>query len=308
VGEEEEKEEEQKGNGNLSLEDIPSKEEVDALSWKGCLLDRLQRPWTGDKVEVAWKGKFRLEALDIYQGLAWWEASVVDRDLLNNKYRIHYPGWEARWDEWVTRERLRWNQEENTTQIKMGDKIELFCSGQNVPGAWLETKVRKIRNDMYCVGKVSASTNGSIWCERHRIRKIRTLTAQTSLNISPTFFAPTAPPPKKRKLMMDIEEKEEEGANNGKVISCLYQIFTSYCINATSALNSFTTPPRLNSSSSNRTSEHLARQHQGDESDSDDGEGESDSDSESDDEEEGEEEEEADNRERETPVQSCIIM
>lgn len=32
---------------------------------------RLADPQIGDKVEVAWRGKFRLEALDVYQGLAW---------------------------------------------------------------------------------------------------------------------------------------------------------------------------------------------------------------------------------------------
>jgi hypothetical protein len=28
---------------------------------------RLLDPWVGDKVEVAWRGKFRLEAMDVYQ-------------------------------------------------------------------------------------------------------------------------------------------------------------------------------------------------------------------------------------------------
>ena len=41
--------------------------------------ERLLDPHVGDKVEVAWRGKFRLEALDIYQGLAWWVARVVDK-------------------------------------------------------------------------------------------------------------------------------------------------------------------------------------------------------------------------------------
>lgn len=41
--------------------------------------ERLLDPHIGDLVEVAWKGKFRLESLDIYQGLAWWTAIVVDK-------------------------------------------------------------------------------------------------------------------------------------------------------------------------------------------------------------------------------------
>ena len=33
----------------------------------------------GDAVEVAWRGKFRLESLEIYRGTAWWVAIVVDK-------------------------------------------------------------------------------------------------------------------------------------------------------------------------------------------------------------------------------------
>lgn len=82
----------------------------------------------GDLVEVAWKGKFRLESLDIYQGLAWyvnmrtyirvyiqgvgalpcasdqsnnqqpnrWSAVVVDKRQDGSRYKIHYPGWYVR--------------------------------------------------------------------------------------------------------------------------------------------------------------------------------------------------------------------
>lgn len=28
-------------------------------------------------MEVAWRGKFRLESLEIYNGMAWWLAKVV---------------------------------------------------------------------------------------------------------------------------------------------------------------------------------------------------------------------------------------
>ena len=57
---------------------------------------RLADPELGDKVEVAWRGKFRLEALDVYQGLAWWVAEVVDKHTSQGKYKIRYPGWESR--------------------------------------------------------------------------------------------------------------------------------------------------------------------------------------------------------------------
>ena len=132
---------------------------------------RLADPCIGDKVEVAWRGRFRLEAMDIYQGLAWWVAEVVDKHVNQHqkKYKVRYPGWDAVWDEWVPRNRLRWAVDSNTVQkIQSNDYVELWCYGANVPGVWLESKVKKIRNGKYCIGKVLSS--GSLWVERDRLR------------------------------------------------------------------------------------------------------------------------------------------
>jgi hypothetical protein len=133
---------------------------------------RLEDPEIGDKVEVAWRGKFRLETQDVYQGLAWWLAEIVDKNPAEEKYKIRYPGWESRWDEWVPRSRLRWTVQPNKlVSIYVGDIVELWCCGVNVPGAWLETKVKKIRGNRYCLGKVISS--GSLWVERDRIRLVK---------------------------------------------------------------------------------------------------------------------------------------
>lgn len=177
-----------------------------------------------DDIQVAWKGKFRLESLDIYQGLAWWSAIVVDKsDGL--RYKIHYPGWDSRWDEWVHRDRLRWTIDQDL-QTKIGPNddgtllllytspggpsfqkiwwlcsllafinrglcaqqyqpehesnmkrlikqcslyaVEIWCCGSNVPGAWLEAKVRKVKGQKYCVGRVLSS--GALWVDRERVR------------------------------------------------------------------------------------------------------------------------------------------
>ena len=81
----------------------------------------------GDSVEVAWRGKFRLEGRDIYQGLAWWVAKVVETKA--PRYKIQYPGWEPRWDEWVDRRRLRWGMDRDTTsRIAVNDRIEVRVS------------------------------------------------------------------------------------------------------------------------------------------------------------------------------------
>ncbi len=139
---------------------------------------RLVDPELGDKVEVAWRGKFRLEARDVYQGLAWWVAEVVDKHTSQGKYKIHYPGWESRWDEWVPRTRLRWAVEANTIcQLNAGDVVELWCCGANVPGAWLESRVKKVRDGRYCVNRVlttgATTQSRPLWAERSRLRLVR---------------------------------------------------------------------------------------------------------------------------------------
>lgn len=131
---------------------------------------RLNDPVIGDKVEVAWRGKFRLETQDVYQGLAWWCAEIVDKH--RSKFKIHYPGWESRWDEWVPKTRLRWSVRANSIeQIYPGDIVELWCCGTNVPGAWLESRVREIRKGKYALEKVLAT--GYLWVERDRLRLVR---------------------------------------------------------------------------------------------------------------------------------------
>jgi len=140
---------------------------------------RLKDPQIGDKVEVAWRGKFRLETQDVYQGLAWWVAEVVDKHQSQGRYKIRYPGWDSRWDEWVPRSRLRWAVSENTlVSIHVNDVVELWCCGANVPGAWLESKVKKVHGDRYCLGKVLSS--GYLWVERSRLRLVRSAAEQLS--------------------------------------------------------------------------------------------------------------------------------
>lgn len=143
---------------------------------------RLKDPQIGDKVEVAWRGKFRLETQDVYQGLAWWVAEVVDKHQSQGRYKIRYPGWDSRWDEWVPRSRLRWAVGANTlASIHVGDIVELWCCGANVPGAWLESKVKKVHGNRYCLGKVLSS--GYLWVQRDRLRLVRSAAEQLSREV-----------------------------------------------------------------------------------------------------------------------------
>jgi hypothetical protein len=138
-------------------------------SYKNAFRSRLFDPHIGDKVEVAWCGKFRLEGADVYQGSAWWVAEVVDKHSAVGKYKIRYPGWDRRWDEWVPKDKLRWAVECNTVAtLRVNDLVEIWCCGASVPGAWLESKITEVKKGKFCVGEVVST--GSLWVERSRLR------------------------------------------------------------------------------------------------------------------------------------------
>ena len=59
----------------------------------------------------------------------------------------------------------------NLARIRLNDVVELWCCGANVPGAWLESRVKRIRNGRYCVGKVLST--GSLWVDRDRLRLVK---------------------------------------------------------------------------------------------------------------------------------------
>lgn len=40
-----------------------------------------------------------------------------------------------------------------------------------VPGAWLESQIKKVRNDRYCVSRVVST--GSLWVDRDRLRLVK---------------------------------------------------------------------------------------------------------------------------------------
>ncbi|CAN0407400.1 unnamed protein product, partial [Discosporangium mesarthrocarpum] len=136
--------------------------------YKEGYLRRLKDPQVGDRVEVAWRGKFRLESLEVFNGMAWWIAQVVEKDG-GGHYKVHYPGWEFRWDEWVPRSRLRWGN--NSPSPAKGDAVEMWCGGINVPGAWLEATVQAVHNNRLYLGEIL--TSGHFWVDADRVRIVK---------------------------------------------------------------------------------------------------------------------------------------
>ena len=108
---------------------------------------------------------------------------------------MHYVHWDARWDEWVARDQLRWPVPEGRTgAVASGDDVEVWCSGSAVPGAsapeslardacaaapaltliprrWLRAVVTAVEGELYCVGDVASS--GRLWVRRDRVRLIQ---------------------------------------------------------------------------------------------------------------------------------------
>ena len=98
-----------------------------------------------------------------------------------------------RWDEWVPKSRLRWAVDRNeVAQIHPNDVVELWCCGANVPGAWLESRVKKVRNGRYCVGRVLST--GSLWVERDRLRLVKHVITVEGENQSPPMADPQSLP------------------------------------------------------------------------------------------------------------------
>ncbi|CAM9205685.1 unnamed protein product [Choristocarpus tenellus] len=136
---------------------------------------RFDDPLVGDKMEVSWEGKFRLETMDVFMGRSWWGATVVQK-VEGYRYRIHYPGWDSRWDEWVSRDRLRWPVDrpsltEDDT-LRRRDVVEVWCTGAHVQGAWLQAGVGKVKGDRVCLTNVLVASPRTIWVPRGNCRKL----------------------------------------------------------------------------------------------------------------------------------------
>jgi len=71
----------------------------------------------GDKVKVEWKG-------------IWFPSTILETK--EGKFKVHYDGWDSKWDEWVEKGRIQvW---------KVGEKINVEWKGKWYPSTILEAK------------------------------------------------------------------------------------------------------------------------------------------------------------------------
>ena len=135
---------------------------------------RFADPIIGDKIQAAWNGKFRLNAMEMLRGQAYWPAEIIDKDPQQG-YKIRYTGWDAeRWDQWVLRETIRWPVDFNSVEkIRVGDVVEIWCHGKTVPGAWLCAIVSEFDVDLNLYRFDDLQMSGDpLFVRRDFIRKV----------------------------------------------------------------------------------------------------------------------------------------
>jgi hypothetical protein len=138
---------------------------------------RLLDPFVGDKLHVSWEGQFILATVGPYRGKAWWDAEVIEKDesKSNDNYRVRYEGWQNNWDEWVSRERLRWPITYICHEIAIADRVELRIDGSSCK-AHLECTVAEISGTLYTIKNVLL--NQDLIVEKNRLRLLKQLAAK----------------------------------------------------------------------------------------------------------------------------------
>jgi len=101
----------------------------------------------GDACEVQWKG-------------TWYKSKVLE--IKDGKYKIHYEGWDKKWDEWVTTKRMR-----VATAWKVGDLCEVKWKGK-----WYKSKIIEVKGPKY---KIHYEGWGKEWDEWITTKRMRAL-------------------------------------------------------------------------------------------------------------------------------------
>ncbi len=100
----------------------------------------------GNIVEVSWKG--------------YWHMAKVDEAKTTELYKIHYVGWDAKWDEWVGESRMRHGY------YKTGDDVQVLWKNKYMPAMIIEVKEMK-----YLIHYRGYSKEWDEWVGPERIRK-----------------------------------------------------------------------------------------------------------------------------------------
>ena len=102
----------------------------------------------GDLVEVEWKS-------------AWYQSKILE--VKDGKYKITYVGWDKKWDEWVTPERIR-----ALATWKVGDELEVEWKGK-----WYKSKITEIKDGKYKITYIGWDKKWDEWIGPKRMRALK---------------------------------------------------------------------------------------------------------------------------------------
>lgn len=103
-------------------------------------------------------------AFEVLWGGSWWRAEVLERRA--GLIKIHYTGWGAEWDEWITPARLR--------QVAVHAPLKAGKTGQQVDiewhGSWWDGQIIDVRSGLYKVHYSGWGNEWDEWVEPNRLR------------------------------------------------------------------------------------------------------------------------------------------
>ena len=103
------------------------------------------------------------ERAEIYSANQWWRGYITEAQ--NNKFKVHYYGWEDSDDEWVTAKQLR---QPKITQYRVGEKVEVEWQKK-----WYPAKVLEVKGGSHFITYEGYGSEWDEWVSSKRIRKVR---------------------------------------------------------------------------------------------------------------------------------------
>jgi hypothetical protein len=103
------------------------------------------------------------ERVEVNSANAWWKGFITDSQ--NDKFKVHYYGWEDSDDEWVTAKQLR---QPKITQYRVGEIVEVEWQKK-----WYPAKVLEVKGGTHYITYEGYGKEWDEWVSSKRIRKIK---------------------------------------------------------------------------------------------------------------------------------------
>lgn len=111
------------------------------------------------------------DQLQVHWGSKWWPARVTAVNAAGNKCKIHYKGYEHKWDEWVGADRIRTassggsKASASSRAYYVGKRVKVLWNGK-----WWNAKVLRVKNNKYYIKYDGYGSKWNEWVGNSRIR------------------------------------------------------------------------------------------------------------------------------------------